>query len=155
MLLSFRDRRHPRPRPQDCKFREHNAAFIKHCLLPRLVRSIADATYCHYFTMAMHTLDVPGWPAGFFWDEVRVAVLGDTRGTPGDARILLHACFAFRRRSGDVAQLARLDEQSPHACGRSSCCVRSRSTLPPPPARLPAAPVRIPTANATPRRWWR
>eukprot|EP00775_Hariotina_reticulata_P003413 gene3413-3686_t len=49
--------------------KQHNNLFIRHCLLPRLTRSVADATYCHYFTWKMHTLDVPGWPAGFFWDH--------------------------------------------------------------------------------------
>jgi hypothetical protein len=45
-------------------------AFIKHCLLPRLTRSQSDAVYCHYFCALLHELDVPNWPAGFFWDEV-------------------------------------------------------------------------------------
>jgi hypothetical protein len=45
-------------------------AFIKHCLLPRLTRSAADAVYCHLFCLKLHELDVPNWPAGFFWDDV-------------------------------------------------------------------------------------
>jgi hypothetical protein len=45
-------------------------AFIKHCLVPRLTRSLADATFCHHFTMALHTMDTPNWPAAFFWDYV-------------------------------------------------------------------------------------
>lgn len=45
-------------------------AFIKHCLLPRLTRSQSDAVYCHYFCALLHELDVPNWPAGFFWDQV-------------------------------------------------------------------------------------
>jgi hypothetical protein len=45
-------------------------AFIKHCLVPRLTRSLADATYCHHFTMKLHTMDTPNWPAAFFWDYV-------------------------------------------------------------------------------------
>lgn len=50
-------------------------AFIRHCLLPRLKRSMADAVYCHYFCLKLHELNVPNWPAGFFWDEVRVRLL--------------------------------------------------------------------------------
>jgi hypothetical protein len=45
-------------------------AFIKHCLVPRLTRSLADATFCHHFTMVLHTMDTPNWPAAFFWDYV-------------------------------------------------------------------------------------
>jgi hypothetical protein len=47
-------------------------AFIKYCLLPRLTRSAADAVYCHFFCLKLHELDVPYWPAGFFWDDVSV-----------------------------------------------------------------------------------
>jgi hypothetical protein len=46
-------------------------AFVKFCLLPRLLRSASDAVFCHLFTLKLHELDVPNWPAGFFWDEVR------------------------------------------------------------------------------------
>lgn len=55
---------------QPKNIRSKNHAFIKHCLLPRLVRSMADAVYCHYFCLKLHELNVPNWPAGFFWDEV-------------------------------------------------------------------------------------
>lgn len=55
---------------QGVRIKAQNEAFVKHCLVPRLTRSVADAAFCHYFTMAMHHMDVPYWPAGFFWDYV-------------------------------------------------------------------------------------
>lgn len=58
------------PCMQGVRTRPQNEAFVKHCLVPRLTRSVADAAFCHYFTMAMHHMDVPNWPAGFFWDYV-------------------------------------------------------------------------------------
>ncbi|KAF8061139.1 THO2 [Scenedesmus sp. PABB004] len=59
---------------QGVRIKAQNAAFIRHCLVPRLTRSVADAVYCHHFTMAMHALDVPHWPAGFFWDQAVTAL---------------------------------------------------------------------------------
>jgi hypothetical protein len=64
----------PQSHCQAGRFKAKNQAFIRHCLLPRLTRSVADAVFCHHFTLRMHLLDVPNWPAGFFWDEVRLWV---------------------------------------------------------------------------------
>jgi hypothetical protein len=36
---------------------------------------MADAVYCHFFCLKLHQLNVENWPAGFFWDEVRVKKL--------------------------------------------------------------------------------